>query len=202
MAKRKLEKAYSDWPRMAITKDGGVHLTGNYEHPGLNGNLVGGWFLSSMMIGGFTGGVGFILLALYLPMKPMLVSTFGKKLNIKLYTDRIELRANGRLKNFDRRYPIEFHVAPHHKAFDERVRARRGRTASKLYREAVEVVMHYGETRVPIAEFSLKDVEKANALVLRLQAVASSIDMTRTRKPNVTPSNNNDGEFGPSHDIV
>lgn len=203
MAKTKYEKAHADWPKMKILNNGGVHLTGVYEHPGLANRMLMGWIFLSILFALPTGGIGFIVALFYPLMRPSLVRSFGKKLDVKILPDRIQLGSGWGAKNYSRHMPIEFRVEQHQKAIDEELEAARGRRTSRTYREAVETVMQYGEMRIAIAELPLKAIEQAKALAFRLQTVCNSLDaaMEMAAQGRSAPVQSGAGDFGPSPQI-
>ncbi len=172
MAKTKFEKAFADWPKMKVLKTGGVHLTGVYEHPGLSGKMTFGWVILCLLFAVPTTGIGLALVFFYPIVRPSLVRTFGKKLDVKIRPDRVQVRSGWGYKNYARAMPMEFRVEQHQKAIDEEIRRRSSRT----YREAVETVMQYGEMRIAIAELPVKEIEQAKALAFRMQTVCNSLD--------------------------
>ena len=78
--------------------------------------------------------------------------------------------------------PIEFRVEEHQKGLEERAKEiKHNKRFPHVYREAVEVVMQYGEKRVPVAELPLKEIEKGKALVIRLQNICDQWDEAARR---------------------
>ena len=149
----KVEKALSDWPKDNINaKKGTVQFSGQYATPGTVSNVVIVSMIIAIPLAIVTAGIG---LAFLIPLVPFLWMMFQK--NLKISMDEDVIRVNGR--KYDRKIPIEFRVDHHHKA--ER---------DKQFRDALEVIMQYGEKRIVVAEMRGKDVEKAKALALRLQA--------------------------------
>lgn len=127
-------------------------------------------------------------------------------MDVKVYPDRIAVRQGLGYKNYSRQHPIEFRAEDHEKAIEEQANAiRTGNDSFRVYREAVQVVMQYGEKRIPLAELRLKDLEKAKALVIRMQNVCASLDeaIRRMTAGQVRPSTEDEplGDFGPAPDI-
>jgi hypothetical protein len=199
----KFEKPFSDWPVTTVMKDGGVRITGKYIHP-----MVEPRFRTLMIFLGFAslipasaaGPVGLVL--------PLLIAVFypaywrnagaalmGRRLDIRIYPDKIRLPSGFGYKNYARAAPIEFRVDHHMKGIQKPHLTR--------FREAVEVVMQYGDRRIPLADFPMTELETANTLVLRLQAVCYSFDaameMAGRGKPGAAHAGA--GEFGPAPDI-
>ena len=71
----------------------------------------------------------------------------------------------------------------------------------KTYHEAIEVVMQYGEVRVPIADFNLKNLEQARTLVFRLQNACASVDMMNEYITPAAPEKRRADQFDPAPDI-
>ncbi len=205
MFKRKFEKAVADWPKTAMTKDGGVHVTGKYVQPLL------AW--RAGMIAAFIGiiaavdlwsrgmpGPGFALLIFLAIVWPLFLRAsvyelFGKNVDVKIYPDRIALPGWFGYKNYSRAMPIEFRIEQHHKALAETGQYR-------IFRAAIEAVMQYGEKRIPLAEMPEKDMELARALIIRLQNVCHSVDAAMKMGANSrTARRAPAGDFGPAPDI-
>jgi hypothetical protein len=102
---------------------------------------------------------------------------FHKKLNIKI--DEEAIHFDGR--RYLRSEQPEFGVEQHHKAWQEMEReVRSGRPRKPKYRDAVEVVMLYGEKRVVIAQMRAKNFRLAEVLAFRLTQLQLRIP---TRQP-------------------
>lgn len=174
------EKAFARWLKMTMTKDGGVRVSGRYVTPAQDkaGGIIivpaaiasgyWAWTSTEMFIAtvGATiaGGVAAGLIAFVL---------FAKRLDVKIYADRIVLPGLIGTRKYSRSMPIEFRVEQHQRAMYEK-------GATTTYRTALEVVMQYGEKRVPIAAMPQNRIELARALVIRLQNVCDGIDMARS----------------------
>jgi len=174
------EKSFANWPKMAMTKDGGVHVTGRYVSPALDkiggifiipGAIAGGywaWVSTEMIVvaalGTIAGGVAAALIAFRL---------FAKRLNLKVYANRIVLPGWIGPRKYSRDMPMEFRIEQHRRAMYEK-------GVNRTYRDALEVVMQYGEKRVPIAAMPQDRIELARALVIRLQNICDSIDMAKS----------------------
>lgn len=192
MAKEKFEKALADWPLTKMLKDGGIHVYGKYEQPGLSQRMLMFWSFFCLIVVGFVmfasfnviaaAVVGIILILAYgMVVRSFLVSAWGKNVDVKIYPDKIQVR-DGRYKSYDRSMPIEFRVEEHQKGLQERAKEiKHNRNFPRVYREAIEVVMQYGEKRVPIAELPLKEIEKGKALVIRLQNICEQWDEAARR---------------------
>lgn len=183
MAKVKFEQAMADWPKTKMLKDGGVHVFGKYEQPGLGEMMLFLWSLPAFVVAFWIVSVngnpavalaaaGFIMLMYPLGVRSMMVDMLGKKIDIKVYGDKLQVRHGFGYKNYSRSLPLEFRIEEHQKSIEDQLKQRSRRT----YREAIEVVMQYGEKRVPLADMSLKHVEKAKAIVIRLQNVCAAYD--------------------------
>ena len=99
--------------------------------------------------------------------------------------------------------PIEFKIERHQKALAEYQKAQsRNRKMPETYRQAVEVVMQYGEKRVAIAELPETDMERAKALVIRLQTMTDGMEEAARRmaKGQMTPPADA-SEFGPAPNV-
>ena len=204
MAKTSFEKAHADWPKMKILKNGGVHLRGVYEHPGLASRMLMGWVFLSILFALPTGGVGLVMAFFYPLIRPSLVNFLGKKLDVKILHDRIQLRSGWGYKNYSREMPIEFRVEQHQKAIDEELaESKTGRRKPRTYREAVETVMQYGEKRIAVAELPVKAIEQAKALAFRLQTVCNSLDaaLEIAAQGRSAPAQGAAGDFGTSPQI-
>jgi len=115
----------------------------------------------------------------HIGLRGILYDMFGKNVDVKVYHDRIAVRQGFGYKNYSRQEHIELRVERHQKAQKEEANAiRTGNNSSRVFREAIEVVMQYGEKRVPLAEMREEDMEKAKALLLHLQNVCASLNQT------------------------
>ncbi len=213
----------ADWPEMERLKDGtGVRITGRYASPKLPDRTgwVALWF-GIVLWGAFVGllrplfdngtipstGSGIMDFVVQLGLPPLLaylcallfrrwlMKVFAPRLDVRITEDAIQL---GR-KRFKRYPQLQFSHDRHHKAIKE-AQQNSGRT----YREALEVIMHYGEKRIVIAEMLETDMEKADALVMRLQNLCDGMDSRaasrvrdQTERPLAAP-----GDFGPEPDVL
>lgn len=212
MAKAKFEKAMADWPQTAmLKKDAGFHVTGKYAHPGLVRQVLPFYLLIGFVLCGLALVANpvaplFVALAMwifYSTWKGMMTNTFGKIVDVKIMPDQIHVRQGWGYKKYDRSMPIEFKIERHQKALEEYQREqRRGRKVADTYRQAIEVVMQYNEKRVAIAELPEAEIEKAKALVIRLQTVANSIDeaVRRMAKGQMVPAGSK-SEYGAAPEI-
>lgn len=211
MAKAKFEKAMADWPQTAmLKKEPGFHITGRYAHPSLVHSMPNTYGIIGFVLCGITLVATanpippLIIVALmwvfYSSWKSMATSWWGKKVDVKVLPDKIQVRQGWGYKSYDRNEKIEFKVERHQKALAEYQKAvERNRKMPEIYRQAVEVVMQYGEKRVAIAELPETEMERAKALVIRLGTMADSLDEA-VRRMNagqmVAPGEKS--EFGPA----
>lgn len=213
MARGKIERALADWPKTDVAKEGGVHITGRYVPPWIAANYDGMWALMTAIIVIALGGawtqltnngacffvVGVFMMVLYLPIKYGLFRLFGGNVDVRVFPDTIQMGG----KTYSRQMPIEFRVEQHQKGLKEQLRENKtGKRKPRTYRDALEVVMQYGEKRVPIAALPLKDIALAHALVIRLQNVCNSLDeiVRRFAAGQVAPAQGS-GEFGPAPEV-
>lgn len=194
--KEKIESAFADWPKMTPI-DGGIHLKGHYQPPEAEGKGFNLWalFCMPMML---LYGVGLLMLIMYPVVKNGMSNWFSRKLDVKIFKDKIVHRAPGkRAKTYSRAMPIEFRVEDHAQSLQDRLK----RKNRKTYHEAIEVVMQYGEVRVPIADFNLKNLEQARTLVFRLQNACASVDMMNEYITPAAPEKRRADQFDPAPDI-
>lgn len=185
----KFEKAFANWPKSTVIKEngGGVHITGRYVHPQLAKGVPEAWIIIcfaagfAVLLGTMNGfaplfvvGLGVILYPFW---KMGMFGALGKNVDVKVFEDKLQVRGGFGYKNYDRRMPIEFKIERHQKALAEyQKEVKRGRKVANTYRQAIEVVMQYGEKRIALAELRESDMEMAKALVLRIQDAANKID--------------------------
>ncbi len=213
MFKGKTETAFADWPLAEMLADQGVvHITGKYKDPDLFQRSV--W-----------GAVFFVVLLIaiaWLVIQPfdleswvtfILVFVFGiqpigyvalaflyfvrrKNLDIKVGADAIEIDGH----RYDRDGILQFHIAQHRKAVEWEEKTGR---FSQDYGKAVEVIMQYGERGIVIAANRGRDMEKAHALVLRLQNIFSQFDkaVAGMTEKEIPPKETVAGDFGPEPDV-
>ena len=97
---------------------------------------------------------------------------------------------------------MELRIEPHHKgALETAKEISRGRRIKVRYRNAIEVVMQYGEKRVPIAEFESQDIEKAKAVLFRIQGAQKEIDDAVSREIFTKWKVQAQSEFGPEPNV-
>ncbi|HYD15421.1 MAG TPA: hypothetical protein VEA77_03375 [Hyphomicrobium sp.] len=211
--KEKVENPFTEWPKTTVLKEGGIHITGKYIAPETVPRIQFVAFLFALwaFIGGASGGAAGAAIVLpvailigVLAGEKSLGTTFGRNLDIKIFPDKIQFRDGGFFyKTYARKFPIEFRIDEHQKAIHEELAARSGAKRSRKYREALEVVMQYGEKRVAVAAFRLKEMKQARALVIRLQNVCNSIDaaMELVSSGNSDRALTSGTDFGPSPQI-
>jgi len=84
----------------------------------------------------------------------------------------------------------------HEKVYTEQEKRRRG-VNEDTYLDTVQVVMRYGERRIPIAGFRRKDIRKAEALLIRLQFLDKAFERGPAPDGQVTSGTGDRDEFGP-----
>lgn len=218
----KIEKATADWPHSKVlAKEGCVHVTGKYVQPWLNRYPAAVYNLLAIILIVFILGsqsntenqtlmvmvvaIITILIAVYFYVwKPAVIGLLGKNVDVKISPELIQVKQGFGYKNYSTDERIEFGVEKHMKGFEEEHREQSTQQRqSRTYRQAVEVVMWYGEKRVVIAEMIENEVEKANALVLRLQQTCMNFDrMKEMMQPGqAVPEEQPMGDFGPAPDV-
>lgn len=215
MAKEQFEQAMAEWPYTKLLKDGGMHVFGKYETPGLSQRMLSFWvllcvvvffwiFLSTENFAAAAVATGIAAVIYPGVVRPMMVNMLGKNVDVKIYPDKIQVRDGFRYRSYDRQMPIEFRLEEHQKGLEEHAREIKMQKAQKrIYREALEVVMQYGEKRVPLAEMPATALEQGKALVIRMQNVCNSLDeaVRRMAAGQVRPTRESAGDFGPAPDI-
>ena len=221
------ESLNDGWIKTQELKDQpGVHLTGKYKRAFVSGQtnfkifcgfaLVGTLyflatqnepFMLNVFMGIMAGGLAFLVAGMFI-IRPILF-LLGKEVDVRILPEHIQIKKWRGYRTFSRNVPIEFRVEQHHKAAWEEMREqKRGKAGNRWYREAIEVVMQYGEKRISIAEMRMVDLEKAKALVIRLQCWCESFDQAvkgladgkiKTAGENVGTVSG--GDFGPAPDI-
>jgi len=194
-----IEQPFSDWPRLDVA-DGGraMRMSGRYRAPswwwswGFGITLivlippvlmpVSCSLVADLSYGGRTNQVpdGVLLnivIAWVIGWFALVVlgEIFGprRQLDVKVTPEVFVI--NG--KSYARGEGLnQFAIEEHEKAHNEEMSARRGQAGGRFFRDAVQVVMRYGERRVPIAAFGRKDVRKAEALLVRLQMLNENIE--------------------------
>lgn len=221
MFRKKTEKAFADWPETAMAKDGrGILLTGRYVPPQLPGRT---WWVAVfaffpflylfMVLGGsvVTDDIreNYPVVLILIPLASSfasyllhhwLMKVFARRLRVKITPRTVEI---GR-KVYERAMEPEFSVEHHHKAINEAHREQNsGQAGPSTYRRALEVIMHYGEKRVVIAEMRETDAEMASALVIRLQNICNQVDevmdqLQAAKEQREAPAR---GAFGPEQQV-
>lgn len=203
----RFEEALAAWPKAERMDDGGIRITGAYEQPTF-GNQTGGALLFIFAVVAFAGlrleswlAALMVFIVGVVIWSKIGVSMFGRKLDIRVYPDRIEIPARfGISKRYARELPMEFRIEQHQKAFEEERKEQRSRKRQpRTYRDAIEVVLQYGEKRVVLAEMLQKHVEMARALVIRLQNVCASVDLSIASAQDTGAQR--ESEFGPAPDV-
>jgi hypothetical protein len=212
MAKERFERAMADWPFTKLLTDGGMHVFGKYETPGLANKILGFWLLVCIVLFFWillstenfaAAAVATGIAAIIYPgvVRPMMVNMLGKNVDVKIYPDKIQVRDGFRYRSYDRQMQIEFRLEEHQKGIEEHAREiKMQRPQKRIYREALEVVMQYEEKRVPLAEMPATAIEKGKALVIRLQNVCDRLDeaVRRMKAGQVRPAGEAPaGDFGP-----
>jgi hypothetical protein len=188
----RVESPVGAWPySKPLEKEGCVQITGSYRaaeplHKGWKKGLLVWLICSAFFVGLFaylTGQVpnlALIACIVGLGLLPalwivrLMEESQTRNLDVRIFPDKIDVRG----KSYERDMrKIQFSVEPHSRAAEEEaaeIKAqKRGR---RFYREAVEVVMQYGEKRVVVAGMKQFDKEKAVGLMIRLQDTCDQID--------------------------
>lgn len=194
---KKFESAKAQWPRSRPVRSGGVRISGRYMPPGRAGALPRLYglivFVQCAMILADTGSPAAVavwaalMALLYLVLwKRALTDMLSKFLDVRVFSDRIEVQGNLFRKKYCRSNPVAFQIEPHHRGADEALKT--GRAQEGAYRFAVEVVMQYGERRIVIAEMPHSGIEHAEALLTRLrEAMAATEAETSTAAASSEP---------------
>jgi len=188
---KKVEQAKSDWPIDSVNvQKRHVDISGDYVTPGMPGTVLVVAMLVALPLGFLTAGIGLFFL---IPGVPAIWMLMKKKLRIRIDDDTVRLGGKRYQRNPDL---IEFRVDRHQRAF---------RDNPGEYRTALEVVMQYGERRIPVAEMRQKDSELAVALQHRLHGWCHGFEkiMASYEAADATPvrPEATAGEFGPAPDV-
>ena len=220
-----IETLNDGWLKTQELKDQpGVQITGKYKRPFVPGTthlkfaMIAACFgilwlwghgpdvWANVFAGVMAGGIGYSFLGI-LPVIGIL-KLIPREVDVKILAQKIQIKKGRRYRTYSRNVPIEFRVEQHHKAVQEELEEmKRGKAGNRWYREAIEVVMQYGEKRIPIAEMRMVDLEKAKALVIRLQSWCESFDQALKRMADgqISPAGEMEtvsgGDFGPAPDI-
>jgi hypothetical protein len=178
-----IEQGTSAWPIDEIVpREGKVRIAGSYVQPNLNlqvfvFGLVLWWPLLILALWSEVfsaeselpamGVVSIVTVGIALLVRSLLMG----KLDLKVGAETVEI---GR-KKYSRDERIDFSVEDHHKAILEQQK----NPGSRKWRDAIEVIMRYGERRVTIAEMRKCDEEMAISLVLRLQQWCRKFDLAK-----------------------
>ena len=204
-----------DWPKtrpIKTKKENGLHITGRYMHPGLRESILNTYVMIGVGLGlvatiatlnPIPGVVlGGLMWVVYSGFRDGMVKWSGKNVDVKLFKDRIELRNGFSYKKYSRAVPTELRIEPHHKgALETAKEISRGRRMKVRYRNAIEVVMQYGEKRVPLAEFESQDIEKAKAVLFRIQSAQKEIDEAESWETFKKWRQQAESEFGPAPNV-
>lgn len=210
----RIEAPLADWPQFDLIDDGrAAHITGRYRAP--SGWWQIGFPMLLVMIGfallpascSFDGrfhllsaGEAGTRAAVWfgaLIVIGILARVFGtrRRLDVTIAADTIRIGG----KTYARQQGLnQFAVEEHEHAYPETRNSQRGHPG-RVYRDALEVVMRYGERRVAVAAFAQNDVRKAEALLHRLQGFNALLDDAR-KDQKLAPSSGGD-EFGPERPI-
>ena len=220
--KRNVELPLAAWPELEILeREGAVRITGSYSAPSMWWSRVfpaltmmasvfllpwscieygntryGNWDHMTAADAGIVIGVfvvGMIALVAFCQHQ-------GRKrhINVKVTPETIHIngRAYARGEGLN-----QFAIEEHEKAFNEAQVLRRGQ-GSRLYLDAMQVVMRYGEKRIPIADFNGSDARKAEALVVRLQTVDKGLhQLLGSAGENEAAAPGAPDDFGPAKTI-
>jgi hypothetical protein len=188
----RLESPVGSWPHSKkLGKEGCIEITGSYKaaeplHKGWKKGLLV-WFICGALFFaiwvylagqlptiGLGAGLAFLSLIPALWIVRLMEESQTRKLDVRIFPDKIEVRG----KSYERDMrKIQFSVEPHSRAAAEEAREiREQKRGRRFYREAVEVVMQYGEKRVVVAGMKQFEKEKAVALMIRLQDTCDQID--------------------------
>lgn len=183
----------ASWPKTKpLEGEPGLHITGKYVHPAWQNwtskIAVGVWLSAGyfMWDAGDTAVSLARMLILLLFVGPLCLPSYyfllRRNVDVKVMPKTIQVKGPLGYKTYSRDYPIEFRVDHHRKAAAEEAKEiEQNKKKPQIYRKAIEVVMQYGEQRITLTEMRLKDIEKAKALVIRLQNSCHSLDATMAR---------------------
>jgi hypothetical protein len=218
------ETAFGDWPQAQFLEgEQALHITGKYRAPSwwwqagfpvLLGIvfLIGAPVSCSSAVKIFTGreidtgaggDAGGIYLAGCLVLYFIIIAWGGlvaarRTLSIKLSAEAIQIGN----RRYARSVPHQYAIEEHEKAHDEESAARRGHGKDRIFRDAMQVVMRYGERRVPIAAFGRRDVRKAEALLVRLQLLDQGLEeLLETAAQGEAAAPGEGDDFGPARPI-
>lgn len=208
-----------------LKDEAGVHITGKYRRPYVGRLLNLMYFpavmplcflymvaesnrpLGDLMIGSFGMAFLFWVFGGFWVWR-WVMSLIRRKVDVKILPQHIQIKRWHGYRTFSRDVPLEFRVEQHHKAPNEEAQEiKAGKPRNRWYREAIEVVMQYGEKRIPIAEMRMIDMEKSRALVIRLQSWCENFDQAvkRMEAGQIKPAGEeqviSEGDFGPAPDI-
>lgn len=186
-SKDRIEKPLADWPHMKFReRENALHITGKYMAPSrwwqvqfpamivllslyvLPASCAS---LVEQVADDKAGSVGITYAFFYIVAMFVLTQVckrYGRKrnLNIRITGDAIVIGG----RRYGRAYPHQFTIEEHEKAFAED-KATGGSRRDRIFRDAVQVVLRYGEKRIPVADFRREDIRKAEALHRRLQFI-------------------------------
>jgi hypothetical protein len=206
----RIETPFADWPAIAATPAGdGFHLSGRYTAPsglwsvGFPALLLMFWLPVTIgscsltirdLASASTGEIWTppVLTTVVFVALGIAGGVFGRRRTVDVTLARGTIEIDG--TRYQRAEGLnQFAIEEHEGAHGERQR-----NASPIYRDAVQVVMRYGERRIVIAAFRKEDVRKAEALLARLQHVNKHLeDMLGERAPGAAPSADDFGAARP-----
>ena len=209
----RVEAPLADWPQYELSEGGrAARITGRYRGP--SGWWQVGFPLLLMMIAlalspvscsydgrfrGLTGQEVISRAALWFGGFAVIAIAgwaFGtrRRVDVVIAPDAITIRG----KRYLRAEGLnQFAIEEHERAYPEIRNAQRGQPG-RVYRDAMQVVMRYGERRVAVADFNQRDVRRAEALLHRLQGFNAMMDAGK-EQPLAAPGAKDD--FGPARPV-
>jgi len=193
-----------------LEKQGGVQITGKYMSPNVYewaktvATLVVvtlGWFVPLVLLDGGANlsavllVSGIVLAVVWGGLYMLIAGVFRPAVNVKMFPDVIQVggRRYARDDVAEFRTELPRKVAKHYDKHG---------TMTPQQSQQKEVVMQYGERTVPIAIFRGRDIDKARALVMRLQAWHEGFNKLRKRDATEhAPARSHADEFGPAPDV-
>lgn len=179
------EKPWGDWPAVNVVHDGGqtgFHVTGKYLKPATLANIEAWWRLLCFMAVPFIvfacliNGVPFGTFVALLAAVPVAVLIFrygmsmllSREFDMRILPDRIQLRGGfGTYKDYALGAVHSFALETHANAW--------AKPKETLYRNAFEIVMYYGTTRVPLLDMTNEQMQRGTSLVVLLQNLVKTV---------------------------